>query len=145
MNSIKLKYRFFVSAITTGTLIFMMTCAEDSHGPYGSDGVPPGKVTINQVVNTPGGAVIYFTPPTDDDLLYVRASFEDENELSREVIVSAVIDSLSIVGFAQEGTFPVDVVAVDRGENESDPVVANISPLEAPIHAILNSMVSAQD
>ena len=146
MNSIKFRYRFFVSITTITALIFMMTCSEESgHGPYGSDGIPPGKVTINEVINSPGGAVIYFTPPTDEDLLYVKASFDDENELAREVIVSAVIDSLSIVGFAQEGTYPVDVVAVDRGENESESVVVNISPLEAPIHAILNSMVSAQD
>ena len=146
MNKTKHKIQFPASFIAAFSFFFILTCSEDpGHGPHGSDGIPPGKVTINQVVNTPGGAVIYFSPPSDEDLLYVRASFEDENEISREVIVSAVIDSLSIVGFAQEGTYPVEVVAVDRGENESEAVVVNISPLEAPIHAILNSMVSAQD
>ena len=124
----------------------MIACVDDSqHGPYGSDNIDPGLVVVNEVVNTPGGAIIYFTPPTDEDLLYVKATFEDENEIDREVIVSAVIDSLSIVGFAQEGTYPVDVIAVDRGENESIPTTVNISPLEAPIHAILNSMVGNDD
>ena len=109
----------------------MIACADDSqHGPYGSDNIDPGLVVVNEVVNTPGGAIIYFTPPSDEDLLYVKASFEDENEIEREVIVSSVIDSLSIVGFAQEGTYPVDVIAVDRGENESIPTTINISPLE---------------
>ena len=145
MNNLKYIKKAFVIVTTIAAFSLIMTCSEEGHGPYGSDGIPPDKVTINEVVNTPGGAVIFFTPPTDEDLLYIKASFEDENQLSREVIVSAVIDSLSIVGFAQEGTYPVDVVAVDRGENESEPVVVNISPLEAPIHAILNSMVSAQD
>ena len=127
-------------------MVFLISCVDDSeHGPYGSDNTPPGPVSINQVVNTPGGAVIYFTPPSDEDLLYVKASFEDENEIERQVIVSSVIDSLSIVGFAQEGTYPVDVIAVDRGENESTPTTVNISPLEAPIHAILNSMVGNDD
>ncbi len=102
MNKTKHKIQFPASFIAAFSFFFILTCSED-----------PG-----QVVNTPGGAVIYFSPPSDEDLLYVRASFEDENEISREVIVSAVIDSLSIVGFAQEGTYPVDV---------------------------LNSMVSAQD
>ena len=77
--------------------------------------------------------------------MYVKAAFEDENEIEREVIVSAVIDSLSIVGFAEEGTYPVEVFAVDRGENQSAPTIVNISPLEAPIHAILNSMEGTQD
>ena len=146
MKSVKFTYRSLVSLISIVVLVLMTTCTDDSaHGPYGSDSTPPGKVIINQVINTPGGAVLYFTPPSDEDLLYIKASFEDENNLAREVIVSAVMDNLSIVGFAQQGTYPVDVVAVDRGENESESVIVNISPLEAPIHAILNSMVGAED
>ena len=96
--------------------ILFLTCVDDSaHGPYGSDNTPPGVVEINEVVNTPGGAIIYFTPPNDEDLLYVKASFMDENQIDREVIVSSVIDSLNIVGFAEEGNYPVNVFAVDRG------------------------------
>ena len=126
--------------------VFLLACIDDSaHGPYGSDNIPPGMVTIDDVINTPGGAIIYFTPPADEDLLYVKATFSDENQIEREVIVSSVIDSLNIVGFAEQGDYPVEVVAVDRGENESEAVVINISPLEAPIHAILNSMVGTQD
>ena len=60
----------------------MIACVDDSqHGPYGSDNIDPGLVVVNEVVNTPGGAIIYFTPPTDEDLLYVKATFEDENEI----------------------------------------------------------------
>ena len=126
--------------------MLLLACVDDSaHGPYGSDNIPPAMVTIDDVINTPGGAIIYFTPPTDEDLLYVKASFSDENQIDREVIVSSVIDSLNIVGFAEQGDYPVEVVAVDRAENESEAVVINISPLEAPIHAILNSMVGSQD
>ena len=51
-------------------MIFLISCVDDSeHGPYGSDSTPPGPVAINEVVNTPGGAVIYFTPPSDEVLL----------------------------------------------------------------------------
>ena len=38
--------------------ILFLTCVDDSaHGPYGSDNTPPGVVEINEVVNTPGGAI----------------------------------------------------------------------------------------
>ena len=81
MNKTKHKIQFPASFIAAFSFFFILTCSEDpGHGPHGSDGIPPGKVTINQVVNTPGGAIIYFSPPSDEDLLYVRASFEDENE-----------------------------------------------------------------
>ena len=137
-----MNYKVYLIIIT----ILIASCIDDSeHGPYGADNIPPGQVTVDEVVNTAGGAIIYFTPPSDEDLLYVKAAFEDENEIEREVIVSAVIDSLSIVGFAEEGTYPVEVFAVDRGENQSAPTIVNISPLEAPIHAILNSMEGTQD
>ena len=137
-----MNYKFYLIIIA----ILIASCIDDSeHGPYGADNIPPGQVTVDEVVNTAGGAIIYFTPPSDADLLYVKAAFEDENEIEREVIVSAVIDSLSIVGFAEEGTYPVEVFAVDRGENQSVPTIVNISPMEAPIHAILNSMVGNDD
>ena len=113
-----MNYKVYLIIIT----VLIASCIDDSdHGPYGADSIPPNQVTIDEVVNTAGGAIIYFTPPNDEDLLYVKAAFEDENEIEREVIVSAVIDSLSIVGFAEEGTYPVEVFAVDRGENESIP------------------------
>ena len=137
-----MNYKVYLITLT----ILIASCIDDSeHGPYGADNIPPGQVTVDEVVNTAGGAIIYFTPPPDEDLLYVKAAFEDENEIEREVIVSAVIDSLSIVGFAEEGTYPVEVFAVDRAENQSPPTIVNISPLEAPIHAILNSMEGTQD
>ena len=141
MNYKNLKIKTFLLIIIT-----MISCTDDSqHGPYGADNVAPGPVIVESILNTAGGAVIYFTPPNDEDLLYVKASFEDENSTAREVIVSAVIDSLNIVGFAEVGTYPVDVIAVDRGENESTPTTVSISPLEAPIHGILNSMIGNAD
>ncbi len=141
MNYKNLKIKTFLLIIFT-----MISCTDDSqHGPYGADNIAPGPVIVESILNTAGGAVIYFTPPNDEDLLYVKASFEDENSTAREVIVSAVIDSLNIVGFAEVGTYPVDVIAVDRGENESSPTTVSISPLEAPIHGILNSMIGNAD
>ena len=73
-------------------IMMMISCTDDyQHGPYGSDNIAPGPVVVNNILNTAGGAVIYFTPPNDEDLLYVKASFEDENSIEREVIVSSRI------------------------------------------------------
>jgi len=121
------------------------SCSEDHHSAYGGDGIAPGKVVINSVENTAGGAVIRFTPPNDPDLLYIKGKYSDENNIQKEVVVSSYIDSLSIIGFGLTGNYPVDVTAIDIGDNESEPETVIISPLEAPIHAILESIEGAQD
>ena len=121
------------------------SCSEDNHSAYGGDGIAPGKVVINSVENTAGGAVIRFTPPNDPDLLYIKGKYSDENNIQKEVVVSSYIDSLSIIGFGLTGNYPVDVTAIDIGDNESEPETVIISPLEAPIHAILESIEGAQD
>ena len=125
--------------------LLIISCTEEEHSAYGSDKTPPGAVVINSVENRPGGAIIRFTPPTNQDLLYIKGAYSDENGISKQVIVSSVIDTLSIIGFGQAGEYNVDVTAVDTGDNESEAVSAMISPLEPPIHAILESIEGAQD
>ena len=126
-------------------LLLILGCTEEEHSAYGSDGTPPGPVVITSVENRAGGAIIRFTPPTNQDLLYIKGAYSDENGISKQVIVSSVIDTLSIIGFGQSGDYSVDVTAVDTGDNESEAVTTIISPLEAPIHAILESIEGAQD
>ena len=126
--------------------IMLINCSEDPlHSANGSDGIAPGKVVVNSIENVSGGAVIKFTPPTDADLLYIKGSYSDENGTPKQVIVSSFIDTLSVIGFGQVGEYPVEIRAVDIGDNESEAVVATISPLEAPIHAILESIDGVQD
>ena len=126
-------------------VILILGCSEEERGAYGSDEIPPDAVEINSVENKPGGAIIKFTPPTNEDLLYIRGAYSDENGISKQVIVSSVIDTLSIIGFGQAGDYNVDVTAIDTSDNESVAVTTTISPLEAPIHAILESIEGAQD
>jgi len=126
-------------------VLLILGCSEEERGAYGSDEIPPDAVEINSVENKPGGAIIKFTPPTNEDLLYIRGAYSDENGISKQVIVSSVIDTLSIIGFGQAGDYNVDVTAIDTSDNESVAVTTTISPLEAPIHAILESIEGAQD
>ena len=135
------KYKNYMCVI----LLVFTSCKEDNHEAYGSDGTPPGKVIINSIVNKPGGAVINFTPPSDEDLLYISGKYKNEKNIEKEVIVSGYIDSINIDGFGQTGNFQVEVSAYDQGNNESEAENVTISPLESPIHAILESFEVEQD
>jgi hypothetical protein len=136
--------RYIIISIISFSIL-ILGCTEDKHEPNGSDDIPPGKVVINSIINRPGGAVIKFTPPTDLDLLYVKGKYFNEKDEKKEVIVSSYIDSLNINGFGLAGEYEVQVTALDIGNNESAPVTAEISPLEAPIHAILESIQGVED
>ena len=120
-------------------------CSEESHQAFGSDNDPPGKVTITSIENVAGGAIIKFTPPSDEDLLYISGKYKNEKGENKQVIVSAYIDSLNINGFGEIGTFDVEVSAFDLGNNQSEIEIIEISPLEAPIHDILRSIDGSQD
>lgn len=126
-------------------IILVCGCSEESHQAFGSDEDPPGKVIINSTENVAGGAIIKFSPPSDEDLLYISGKYENEKGEKKEVIVSAYIDSLNINGFGKIGTFDVEVSAFDLGNNQSEIEMVEISPLEAPIHEILRSINGSQD
>lgn len=121
------------------------SCKEDLHHPYGTDDIAPGKVTITGVINIAGGAIINYTPPTDVDLLCVKAIFKDNRGIEREVKTSGVINSLKVEGFGETGEYNVSVYAVDRGENSSEAVVVPISPLEPAINQIFPSIQGTVD
>ena len=74
MVNIIMNYKNLTISTIFLIIILMISCTDDSqHGPYGSDNVAPGSILVNDIVNTAGGAVIYFTPPDDEDLLYVKS------------------------------------------------------------------------
>jgi hypothetical protein len=89
-------------------ILLVYGCSEESHQAYGSDNDPPGKVTINSIENVAGGAIIKFTPPSNEDLLYISGRYQNEKGEKKQVIVSAYIDSLNINGFGKIGTFDVE-------------------------------------
>jgi hypothetical protein len=126
-------------------ILLVYGCSEESHQAFGSDNDPPGKVTITSIENVAGGAIIKFTPPSDEDLLYISGKYQNEKDEKKQVIVSAYIDSLNINGFGKIGTFDVEVSAFDLGNNQSEIEIVEISPLEAPIHDILRSIDGRQD
>jgi len=126
-------------------LVFFGCQEEEKHHPYGADGSAPGKVIIDNIVNTPGGAIIFFSAPNDEDVLYVRANFEDDRGNKREVKASAVLDSLVVQGFGKVGDYTVGLYAVDRSENASEVSNANIAPLDPPVQSIFPTLTGVVD
>ena len=118
-------------------ILCVMGCKEEE--PIGQDpvdAVAPGAVTNPEVKNVPGGAVIYYQPPRDEDLLYVKASYTLKDGVVSEVRSSLYSDSVYVQGFGDTQPREVKIVAVDRSKNESQPATVSIQPLEPPVVTI---------
>lgn len=107
-----------------------------------TDAVPPGPVSNVNVENINGGAIITYSLPSDNDLMAVKAiyTFREGGEIM-ESYSSASTDSIKLVGFPDTQERTIQLVAIDKSKNESEPVTTTIKPLTIPVEIIRNSLV----
>lgn len=110
-----------------------------------ADTTPPGMVTNLNYSPTNGGAMISFTAPDDNDLLYIKALYV--NSLGVEVfkVSSHYGSSIEIDGFTEEKSHPVKLFAVDRSNNSSVPAEIEVKPLKSFIYHVQQSIVLKED
>ncbi len=122
-----------------GWLLFS-ACSEDPIGQYPIDSDPPQPISNPQVVNFPGGATISYDLPDVTDLLYVRTKFVLPNGELQDIKTSVFSSSITVKGFARSQKYKLQLIAVDRSQNESIPVEVEIEPGDAIIYDIIRSM-----
>ena len=123
----------------------MMSCGELEKGQYATDSIPPGQVSNVEVENVPGGAVLTYHLPDDDDLLYVKVLYTMSDGTQAEQKGSGYTSKLVIEGLGLSAKQTVQLICGDRSGNESAPVSAEIEPLDAPIYDILKSLQITED
>jgi hypothetical protein len=111
-------------------------CAEDKRPQIVTNSEPPEPVYNIKVRNIPGGAVLKYQLPDDEDLLYVKAVYSYGEGHTAEARSSLYCDSIQIQGFNTEDERTVELIAVNRSNRESRPETVVIKPLEAPINTI---------
>lgn len=139
-----MKHKNILLAFSIG-LVSILGCKDYSHHPYGTDTSAPGEVLVTEIINIPGGAVVKYVSPPDEDLLYIKASYNDDRGIQREVKTSGLLDSLLIKGFGKTGDYAVSLFAVDKCENLSKETKIIISPLEPPIALVFPTLSAVQD
>ncbi len=128
------------------SIVALFGCEEEGQlGQTPMDSVPPGKVSNVRVENSYGAAVIKYDIPTDNDLLYVKATYKINETIEREIMSSFYSTELKIDGFGEEKDYSVRLVSVDRSRNESEPVEVTVSPLTPPVDLVFNSLKVAPD
>ena len=84
-------------------ILFLIGCGQDDRiGLDATDSIAPGLPSNIKVENINGGAIISYTPPKDDDLLCVVASYMI-NGKERTTKASPYVNKLTIEGFGKVG------------------------------------------
>ena len=120
--------------------VLLNGCTEEMPAPITNEGDQPGQVSGISVENRPGGAMLKYTLPGDDDLLYVKAVYEYPAGHQREVRASMYVDTLVIAGIGDTNELEVELFSVSRSEKVSTPVVTMIQPLTPPVRLIQSSL-----
>lgn len=123
--------------------LMIVSCTEPFMGQTATDDVAPGPIKNARVTNLEGSAYITYDLPEDEDLLYVKARYQRNKDVIAENKASVYTDTLRIVGLGDTLTREVEVVAVDRSGNISEPVYVTIHPLTPPIEKVFKSLTVA--
>jgi hypothetical protein len=106
---------------------------------------PPGMVSNITITPTNGGGIINYSLPTDDDLLYVKAVYE--NSQGEEVfrVSSKHNTSLEVNGLSQTSAVSVKLYVVDESENKSEAIEVDFIPLKSFIFLVQESIEITPD
>tara|TARA_A100001011_G_scaffold179578_1_gene188395 strand:+ start:305 stop:1519 length:1215 start_codon:yes stop_codon:yes gene_type:complete len=109
------------------------------------DTTPPGEVTITSTEATYGGAIISYTLPNDDDILYVRADYTNGKGEAVFRTVSKHVNQIELSGFVVEEDVTVSLTVVDENQNKSKAVEHEIRPLQSFIYLVQESIEIVPD
>lgn len=127
--------------LLTAAPVLLLACSEDDNiEPLENNPNPPAPVSNVKVENLQGKALLTYTLPKDQDLLYVVARYTLENGREMEVKASYYKRSMVLEGFSGKSDREVKISTVNRSEVASEPISVTVSPLEAPIWPVFESM-----
>jgi hypothetical protein len=116
-------------------------CKEEGHLAYpGDNDLTPGQVTDVNVISVSGGATITYKLPKDKSLSYVKAVYEIQPGVVREVKSSFYKDTIQLLGFGDTTNYRVDLYSVGRNEKTSSPVTLTVKPLLPPVKTVFETL-----
>lgn len=121
-------------------LLFVSGCKQNNLKPIEQDKIAPASVSQPEVENIAGGAIISYTLPHEDDLLYVLAVYQTPDGKSREFKASFYTNKVIVEGFADTDEHRVELYCVDKSGNQSEAIAVTVQPKTPPIVETLQSL-----
>jgi len=122
-------------------VLVLFGCKEEGRIDHIDGSAPaPAQVTVTEVINTPGGAILRYALPNDENLLCVKAEYEIQPGVTCETKASYFTDTLFLDGFGSTDTYDVRLYSVGKNEKMSAPVIVQVNPLTPPVLLATKSM-----
>lgn len=134
-----MKKIYFIAVLLMAFVWYSCT-KEDRLDHVDPNAPAPAQVANVKVEANPGGATLTYKIPKDANLAYVKAVYEIRPGVFREAKSSIYTDTLSLVGFGDTNTHPVQLFSVGKNEKESEPVSVQVTPLIAPVNTVFETV-----
>ena len=120
----------FLMLMLGSALLFTLSCKETEgfNSSVSKDQTKPAQVTAVKVENYSGGAIITYSLPTTENLLYIMAEYRINDRVVRQSKSSYYTDTIRVDGFSKSADYDVSLYAVSRAEVKSDPFVVKVHP-----------------
>ncbi len=133
----------FIYYITIAALLF--SCTEKELNPINSPKGKPAPVTDVKTESIPGGAIVSYVIPKDNDVLSVKAVYTLTSGKQREVSTSFYDNQIVIEGYDDTDEHEALLYTVSRAQELSDPVAVRFTPEESPISKAARSATITSD
>ncbi len=141
--------RLYMKAIhlLLAVLVALMfsSCEEKRLEPINESKGKPSPVSDVMVMYAPGGAIISFKLPADDDVLAVKAVYTLTNGQQRESITSYYGNNIRIEGYNDTNEHEALLYTISRSQVLSDPVLVKFTPQESPLSKAIKSTKISSD
>lgn len=109
-------------------------CKEEPRIDHIDENAPaPAQVTNVKTESTPGGAIVTYRIPADEQLAYVKAVYEIQPGVFKEGKASYYTDTIRLEGFGDTREYNVQLFSVGKNEKVSAPVDVKVTPLTPPV------------
>ena len=132
------KLKYFIPILLFA--ILSNSCKKETNAFIDANAPAPKEVNDIKVMATPGGAVITYKIPVDNNLSYVKAVYEIQPGVFREAKTMYYNDTLALVGFGDTLSHVVKIYSVGKNEKESGVIPISVKPLLPPVKAVFSSL-----
>lgn len=134
-------YIFYLIIIS----ICFTACDEEFVGQPPIDSTPPASVSNVKVENIPGGVILTYDLPEEDDLLCITAEYVTPKGGMSEMSSSAYSNSITVKGYGKAQKATIKLYSVDKSLNRSEPVLVEVETTDSPIYDIFKTLTFRED